>query len=136
MTVESVDSVQETILSDRLIGLQRIAEIVGISVKRGNHIVHKELGMRKLCVKWVPKELNGERAILACFERDSCDVLGCLVTVDERSSTTTIQKPNSSHCSGDTRVHQGTRDCVLGCGRNQLRHRIHSQCQLVLRCFE
>ena len=51
VTVENVDSMHEAILSERRLGLKRIAERVGISVERVHHIAYKGLGIRKLCAK-------------------------------------------------------------------------------------
>jgi len=35
-----------------------IAEIVGISVDKVHNILHKELEMKKLCARWMPRLLT------------------------------------------------------------------------------
>ena len=38
-----------------------IAEAVGILEERVQNILHEELGMRKLCTRWVPHLLNADQ---------------------------------------------------------------------------
>ena len=45
-------------LEDRRISAKSIAEQLGISRERVGSIIHKDLDMRKLSAKWVPKCLN------------------------------------------------------------------------------
>jgi len=69
-----------------------IAETVGISEERVRHILHEELGMRKLCARWVPYLLNADHKQKRCrlsqqclhlFEKNSKDFLRRFVTMDE-----------------------------------------------------
>ena len=52
--------IRELILEDRRISAKSIAEQPGISRQRVGSIIHKDLDMRKLSVKWVPKCLNAD----------------------------------------------------------------------------
>ncbi|RXX88639.1 hypothetical protein DD587_32110 [Klebsiella pneumoniae] len=47
----NIDAVHGLILEDRRIGLKRIAETLKISYERIFHIMHHELGMRKIFAK-------------------------------------------------------------------------------------
>ena len=59
-TPKNIDVVYDLILEDRQIGFKCIAEIFKIPYERIFHIVHHELGMRKLSAKWIPKCLNAD----------------------------------------------------------------------------
>ena len=52
---EIIDQIHELILEDRRISATSIAEQLGISRERVESIIHEDLDMRKLSVKWVPK---------------------------------------------------------------------------------
>jgi len=73
------------------ISAQSIAEQLGISCERVGSINHKDLDMRKLSAKWVPKCLNADQKrqrcqlseqILEFFRRDPNDFLSRLVIMD------------------------------------------------------
>ena len=57
-TPEIIDQIHELILEDRRISAKSIAEQPGISRERGGSIIHDDLDMRKLSVKWVSKSLK------------------------------------------------------------------------------
>jgi len=57
-TPEITDQFHEIILEDRRISVKSIAEQLGISRERVGSIIHDDLNMRKLSVKWDPKCLN------------------------------------------------------------------------------
>ena len=57
-TPEIIDQIHELILEDRQISAKSIAEQLGISREQVGSIIHEDLDMRKLSVKWVPKCLN------------------------------------------------------------------------------
>lgn len=91
-TFENVDSVHDMILDDRRIGLKYIAETLNISYERIFHIVHHDLGMRKLSAKWIPKCLNADqkrlrvttsKSLCRLFKEDSSNILDRIVTMDE-----------------------------------------------------
>ena len=54
-TPEIIDQIHELILEDRRISAKSIAGQLGISRDRVGSIIHEDLDMRKLSVKWVPK---------------------------------------------------------------------------------
>ena len=51
--------VEQFVNDNRHVTTRKLAE-VGISRERINHILHQELGMRKICKKWVPHVLTEE----------------------------------------------------------------------------
>lgn len=42
------------VLDDRRLKVYKIVKVVSISDERVRHILHEELSMRKLCVRWMP----------------------------------------------------------------------------------
>lgn len=58
VTDENIKKVHKIILDNRKVKLIEIAETLKISKERVGHIVNDYLGMRKLCSKWVPRELT------------------------------------------------------------------------------
>jgi len=94
ITPEIIDQIHELILEDRRISAKSIAEQLGFS--RGS-IIHKDLDMRKLSAKWVPKFLDADQKRQRCqsseqllefFRRDSNDFLSQLVTWTKPGYTT------------------------------------------------
>jgi len=61
-----IDQIHELILEDRRISDKSIAEQLGISRERVGSIIHEDLDMRKLSVKWVPKCLNEDQKRQRC----------------------------------------------------------------------
>ncbi|XP_014487254.1 PREDICTED: uncharacterized protein LOC106751024, partial [Dinoponera quadriceps] len=57
-TPETIEKVHNIVLDDRRVKVCEIAEAVGISEERVRNILQEELGMRKLCARWVPHLLN------------------------------------------------------------------------------
>lgn len=91
-TQENIDAVHDMILDNRRIGLKRISETLNISYERVFHIVHNELGMKKLSAKWIPKCLNADQKRLRVttsqwicnqFNDRKSNFLDRLVTMDE-----------------------------------------------------
>jgi len=62
-TPEIIDQIHELILEDRRISAKSIAEQLGISRERVGSIIHSDLDMRKLSVKWVPKCMNADQNV-------------------------------------------------------------------------
>ena len=62
-TPEIIDQIHELILEDRRISAKSIAEQLDISRERVGSIIHEDLDMRKLSVKWVPKCLNADQKV-------------------------------------------------------------------------
>ena len=58
-----IDQIHELILEDRRISFKSIAEQLGISRGRVGSIIHEDLDMRKLSMKWVPKCLNADQNV-------------------------------------------------------------------------
>ena len=65
-TPEIIDQIHQLILEDRRISAKSIAEQLGISRERVGSIIHEDLDMRKLFVKWVPKCLNADQKRQRC----------------------------------------------------------------------
>jgi len=91
-TPEIIHRIHELILEDCRISAKSIAELLGISRERVGSIIHEDLDMRKISVKWVPKWMNADQKRQRCqsfeqlldfFRRDLNDFLSRLVTMDE-----------------------------------------------------
>ena len=91
-TPELINLINDYVLCDRQIILKDIAEGVGVSVKTVFNVIHKDLGFKKICARWVPRMLTEENmknrknisaTLLARFEQDPNNFLDRLVTQDE-----------------------------------------------------
>jgi len=91
-TPEIIDQIHEIILEDHWILAKSIAEQLGISREWVGSIIHEDLNMWKLSVKWVLKCLNVDQKCQRCqlseqlmefFWCDPNDFLSRLVTMDE-----------------------------------------------------
>jgi plasmid maintenance system antidote protein VapI len=91
-TPEIIDQIHKLILEDRRISANSVAEQLGISRERVGTIIHEDLDIQKLSVKWVLKWVNVDEKHQWCqsseqfwefFQRNSNDFLSQLVTVDE-----------------------------------------------------
>jgi histone-lysine N-methyltransferase SETMAR len=91
-TPEMEELVHKTVLSDRRMSLEQIADIVKISMSTVRHILVEVLSMKKLSARWVPRMLSNENKknrldistlLLARYEEDSTNFLDRLVTQDE-----------------------------------------------------
>ena len=60
VTPTTIAKVEDLISDDRHITVKKLSEEVGISEDRVIHILHEELGLRKLCKKWIPHVLTDE----------------------------------------------------------------------------
>jgi len=60
-TPDIIDQIHELILEDHRISAKPIAEQLGISRERVGSIIHEDLDMRKLSMKWVLKCLNADK---------------------------------------------------------------------------
>jgi len=83
-TSEIIDQIYELILENCWISSKSIAEQLGISREQVGSIIHEDLDMQKLSVKWVPKCLNVDpkrqrcqlsEQLLEFFRCDSNDFL-------------------------------------------------------------
>lgn len=92
VTDENIKKVHKIILNDRKVKLIEIANTLKISKERVGNIVHEYLGMRKLCAKWVPRELTFDQKqqrivdseqCLELFNRNKPEFSRRFVTMDE-----------------------------------------------------
>lgn len=60
-TPEFVAQVKEMVQQDRRVKVREIGEAIGISSERVLHILKEQLGMRKMCARWVPHLLNDQQ---------------------------------------------------------------------------
>ncbi|KAF7285921.1 hypothetical protein GWI33_009390 [Rhynchophorus ferrugineus] len=58
ITDENIKKIHKMILNGRQLKLNEIADILKMPTERLHHIIHEYLSMRKLCAKWVPRELT------------------------------------------------------------------------------
>ena len=65
-TQEIIDQIYKLILEDRQIFTKSIAEQLGISCEQVGSIIHEDLDMWKLSMKWVPKCLNADQKRQQC----------------------------------------------------------------------
>ena len=63
---EIIDQNHKLILEDGRISAKSTAEQLGISRERVGSVIHEDLDMRKLSVKWVPKCLNADQKRQRC----------------------------------------------------------------------
>lgn len=92
VTDENIKKIHKMILNDRKLKLNEIADTLQISTERIHHIIHEYLGMRKLCAKWVPRELTFDQKqrrvddseqCLKMITRNKPEFLRRYVTMDE-----------------------------------------------------
>ena len=55
---DNIAKVHQMVLDDRRIKVREIAEVMKMSKERVCHILHQDLGMRKLSARWVPRLLT------------------------------------------------------------------------------
>jgi len=58
---EIIEKVHDMVLDDRRMKVREIAGSIGISKERVGYILHEELGMKKLCARWVPRLLTADQ---------------------------------------------------------------------------
>ena len=124
-------------LDDRRVKVCEIAEAVGISEEKAQKILHKELGMQKLCTWWVPHLLNADQQqthklhsqqCLDQFKRDLTDLVWRFVTMDEtwvhHYMPETKQQSKQWFIPKESKVDcicwKGHGQCVLGCQRDPI----------------
>jgi hypothetical protein len=80
------------VLDDRLMKVCEIAETIGISQECVRYILHEELVMKKLCVRWVPCLLTADQKrtrmkiseqCLECFNKNKTDFVCQFITLEE-----------------------------------------------------
>ncbi|XP_073399608.1 histone-lysine N-methyltransferase SETMAR-like [Dendrobates tinctorius] len=89
---ENVKKVEEVVLADRRVTIRHVAEVTGISYGSIQRILAKELHMKKVSARWVPKMLTDEQkkkrvdisiANLKKFQADKEHFLSRFLTMDE-----------------------------------------------------
>ena len=92
VTDENIKKVHKIIFSDRKVKLDDIPETLNISKERVGHIVNEHLAMRKLCAKWVPRELtihqkqqriDDSELCLKMLDSNKTEFMRRFVTMDE-----------------------------------------------------
>jgi hypothetical protein len=80
------------VLDDQQMKVREIAETIGISHECVGYILHEELDMRKLCVRWVPRFLTADQKrihmkisekCLECFNKIKTDFVCRFITLEE-----------------------------------------------------
>ena len=69
VTEDNIAAVENMIQENRRITVKEVASLLDISVGSAHHIIHDELKLRKVCARWVPKQLTPEmkeRCVDAC----------------------------------------------------------------------
>ena len=62
---EIIEQVHDMGLDDRRMKVCKIAETIGISKECVGYILHKELDMKRLCARWMPRMLTADQNALA-----------------------------------------------------------------------
>ena len=92
VTKDNIAAVENMIRENRSITFKEVASLLDISVGSAHHIIHDELKFRKVCARWVPKQLTPEmkerhvgasQELLRRYEADGEAFLQCIVTGDE-----------------------------------------------------
>ena len=87
-----VDLVHQTVMEDRRLTVNDIAEACEISSERVHKIFHQDLDMRKLSARWVPRLLTIDqkriravmsRECLSLYQKNPAEFLRRMITVDE-----------------------------------------------------
>jgi histone-lysine N-methyltransferase SETMAR len=89
---EIIEQVYDMVLDDWQMKVCEIAETIGISKECVGYILHKELDMKKLCARWVPRLLTGDQKCTRmkiskqCLEhlnKNKTDFVRQFITMDE-----------------------------------------------------
>lgn len=71
-TENNVTKIHDLVLADRRLKVCEIAETVAISKDRVGHILHENLGMRKLSARWVPRLLTADNKRIRVTTSEQC----------------------------------------------------------------
>jgi histone-lysine N-methyltransferase SETMAR len=91
-TLEIIEQVHDMVLDDWRMTVCKIAETIGISKECVGYILHKELDMKKLCARWVPRLLTADQKCtrmkiseqcLEHFNKNKTDFVHLFITMDE-----------------------------------------------------
>jgi len=90
-TPKIIEQVHDMPSDERRIKVREIAETMGFSKQRGGYILHEELGMKKLCARWVPRLLTADEKrtrmkiseqCLERFNKNKTDFVRRFITMD------------------------------------------------------
>jgi hypothetical protein len=65
-TLQIIGQIHKLILEDRWNSVKSVAEQLGISCEWVGSIIHEDLDMQKLSMKWIPKCLNADQKRQRC----------------------------------------------------------------------
>ncbi|KAF7272963.1 hypothetical protein GWI33_014291 [Rhynchophorus ferrugineus] len=68
----NIKKIHKIILNGRKLKLSEIADTLKISIERVHHIIQEYLGMRKLCAKWVLRELTFDQKQRRVDDSEQC----------------------------------------------------------------
>jgi len=114
-TPEIIEQVHDMLLDYQRMKVREFLETIGISKERVIYILHEELDMKKLCIRWVPGLITADQKCtcmkiseqcLESFNKNKTDFVRRFIIMDE---TITHQNPNSSQNSGQKPVVQRQR---------------------------
>ncbi|KAF7272465.1 hypothetical protein GWI33_014764 [Rhynchophorus ferrugineus] len=74
ITDENIKKIHKMILNDCKLKLNKIADTPKLSTQRVHHIIHKYLGMRKLCAKLEPRELTFYQKQRRLDDSEQCSI--------------------------------------------------------------
>ncbi|KAG5342012.1 GVQW3 protein, partial [Acromyrmex heyeri] len=77
-TPEIIDKVHDIVLTDRRVKVRELIEAIGTVIS----ILHEQLGMKKLSVRWMPRFLTVDQR-LEMFQRNPDEFLHRFITVDK-----------------------------------------------------
>src|SRR5437016_3254010 len=75
VTSEKIAKVDNFISNDPHITTTELASQVGISCERITHILHNELGVHKVCAKWVPHKLSDNKRLQVEVSKELLETL-------------------------------------------------------------
>jgi hypothetical protein len=61
VTDVNIDKAEQLLEEDRRLSLRELSGSLNVSLERLHHIITLELGMCRLCTKWVPCDLSDEQ---------------------------------------------------------------------------
>jgi histone-lysine N-methyltransferase SETMAR len=90
-TPKIIEQVHDMLSDERRIKVREIAETIGFSKQRGGYILHEELGIKRLCARWVPRLLSADQKrtcmkiseqSLKRFNKNETDFVRRFITMD------------------------------------------------------
>ncbi|KAG8227149.1 hypothetical protein J437_LFUL001693 [Ladona fulva] len=103
-TEATVQRVEQIIRNDRRVTINDVARAVGCSHGTAYNIMHEQLKFRKICARWVPRQLSEEQKMnrmglslqhLNWYTEEGEDFMARIVTGDEKK---TVEKGKKMSC--------------------------------------